>query len=135
MFDTILVYSSDTDVLFLCLAYHHHCEFEGFTCTVFRKISLGPKWKINNVNVNAWSIDLSTCQTLPFFHPFTGCDTVSGFSNHNKKSIWEAWHKLPNHCSLTQIFKTLSGTAERILPFQLDETENFLKYAFMGRFL
>ena len=27
MFGTIVVYSSDTDVLLLCLAYHHHCEF------------------------------------------------------------------------------------------------------------
>ena len=53
MFDTIVVYSSDTDVLLLCLAYYHHCEFEGSTCAVFRKIDMGPSSKIYNVNVNA----------------------------------------------------------------------------------
>ena len=31
---------------------------------------------------------------------------------------------------MTQIFKTLSGTTERIYPFQLDEIENFLKLVY-----
>ena len=53
MFDTIVVYLSDTDVLLLCLAYYHHCEFEGSTCTVFCKIGMGPSSNIYNVHVNA----------------------------------------------------------------------------------
>ena len=42
-------------------------------------------------------------------------------------------HKYPDHYSLTQIFKTLSGTSERIYPFQLDEIENFLKFVYYGK--
>ena len=53
IFDIIVVYSSDTDVLLLRLAYHHHCEFEGSTCTVFSKIGMGPSLKIYIVNVLA----------------------------------------------------------------------------------
>ena len=46
MFDSIVVYSSDTDVLLFCLAYYHHCEFEGSTYTVFFKLDPGPSSKI-----------------------------------------------------------------------------------------
>ena len=133
MFDTIVVYSSDTDVLLLCLAYYHLCEFEGSTCTVFCKTDGGPSLNIYSVSVNDWAIGLNTCQALPFFHDFTACDTVSSFFNHSKKKIWEAWHKYPYHYSLTQIFNTLSGTPERIYPFQLDEIENFLKFVYYGK--
>ena len=42
-------------------------------------------------------------------------------------------HKYPDHYSLTQIFKTLSGTPERIYPFQLDEIENFIKFVYYGK--
>ena len=52
MFDTIVVYSSDTDVLLLCLAYYHPCEFEGSTCTVFCRTCRGSSLRIYNVNVN-----------------------------------------------------------------------------------
>ena len=103
MFDSIVVYSSDTDVLLLCLAYHHPCEFEGSTYTVFCKTGMSPSSKIYNFNVNARVIDLNTCQALPFFYGFTWYDTVSSCFNHSKKSMWEAWHKYSNHYSLTQI--------------------------------
>ena len=74
-----------------------------------------------------------SCQALLFFHAFTGCNTVSSFFNHSKKSMWEAWHNYPNHYSLTQIFKTFSGTPERVYLFQLDEIENFLKFVYYGK--
>ena len=64
MFDTIVIYSSHTDVLLLCLVYHHHWVFQGSRCIVFFKISLGPSSKIYNVNVNAQAIDLNACQSL-----------------------------------------------------------------------
>ena len=133
MFPTIVVYWFDTDVLLLSLAYHRHFEFEVSTCTVFCKIGMGPSSKIYKVSVNARAIGPSTCQALPFFHAFTGCDAASSFFNHSKKIMWEAWHKYPNHYSLTQIFKTLSGTHEQIYPFQLDEIGNSLKFVYYGK--
>ena len=90
LFDTISVYSYDTDVLLLCLTYHHLCEFKGSSCTLFCKIGQDSSLKIYNVNINAQAIGLNTCQALPFFHAFTACDTVSTFLNHSKKSMWEA---------------------------------------------
>jgi hypothetical protein len=32
---------------------------------------------------------------LPFFHAFTGCDTVSAFVGRGKKTCWEVWMKNP----------------------------------------
>ena len=88
MFGTTVVSSSDTDVPLLCFAYHYHYEFEGSTRTVFCKIDLDPSLKIYNVNVNARAIGPNTCQALPISHACTGCNTVSSFFNHSKKSIW-----------------------------------------------
>ena len=34
---------------------------------------------------------------------------------------------------MSQIFKTLSGTPERIYPLQLDKIENFLKFLYHGK--
>ena len=92
MFDSIVVYSSDTDVLLLLLVYHHHCKFEGSTYTVFCKIGMSPSSKIYNFNVNARVIDLNTCQGLPFFYGFTGsilCQAVSTIARrvHGKPGI------------------------------------------------
>ena len=97
MFDTNAVYPSDTDVLLLFLAYHHHCDFQGLTYTVSCKIGQGSNSKIYNVNVNARAISLNTYQSLPFFHAFTRCGTMSSFLNHSKKSMWKVLHKYSNH--------------------------------------
>ena len=41
------------------------------------------------------SIGAEKSQALAFFHAFTGCDTVSFFSNRGKKSAWQAWQVYP----------------------------------------
>ena len=35
------------------------------------------------------------CLTLPVFHAFTGCDTVSAFAGRGKKTAWETWKSFP----------------------------------------
>ena len=39
----------------------------------------------------AVSLAPSKSQALPFFHAFTGCDTVSAFHTKGKKTAWETW--------------------------------------------
>ena len=31
------------------------------------------------------------CIALPFVHAFSGCDTVSCFAGHGKKTVWNVW--------------------------------------------
>ena len=33
--------------------------------------------------------------TLPMFHALTGCDTVTSFAGHGKKTAWSTWKSLP----------------------------------------
>ena len=33
---------------------------------------------------------------LPMFHVLTGCDTVSGFVGHGKKTAWTVWNSFPD---------------------------------------
>ena len=47
------------------------------------------------------------CRALPFFHAFTGCDTVSCFGGRGKKAAWETWK---SDDGVTAAFGALSAT-------------------------
>jgi len=42
------------------------------------------------------SIGQEMSNALPFFHAFTGCDTVSCFTGHGKKTAWATWKLFNN---------------------------------------
>ena len=44
------------------------------------------------------------CFALPFWHAFSGCDTVSQFAGKGKKTAWTAWVLSPES---TRVFGTL----------------------------
>ncbi|KAJ8366726.1 hypothetical protein AAFF_G00345030 [Aldrovandia affinis] len=51
------------------------------------------------------------CRGLPFFHAFTGCDTVSCFSGRGKKTAWETWKACDEVTDeVTTAFCTLAAT-------------------------
>jgi hypothetical protein len=52
-------------------------------------------------------------QALPMFHALTGCDTVSCFAGHGKRTAWAVWTALP---ALTQTLVDLSTA-----PIHVDE--------------
>ncbi|XP_078311331.1 uncharacterized protein LOC144618661 [Crassostrea virginica] len=60
---------------------------------------------------------------LPFFHAFTGCDTVSAFCRKGKKSAWQTWEVFPD---ATDVFTRLSKR-----PHSLLETDMEIKEAFV----
>ena len=41
------------------------------------------------------NMDPRICATLPMFHVFTGCDTVSAFCGRGKKTAWNTWKVYP----------------------------------------
>jgi len=69
-------------------------------------------------------------QSLAFSHAFTGCDTVSFFSNRGKKSAWQAWQAYPEAtdafhalCSRPpDVPKTVLETLERFVVLMYDRT-------------
>ncbi len=48
------------------------------------------------------------CRGLPFFHVFTGCDTVSCSSGRGKKTAWETWKACDGGSDVTMLFCVLS---------------------------
>jgi hypothetical protein len=83
----ITISSSDTDVVVLAISVFINLHINEFWIAFekgkdFRWIplhqqirTLGPR-----------------CRALPFFHTFTGCDTVSAFVGKGKKSAWKTWN-------------------------------------------
>ena len=48
---------------------------------------------------------------LPLFHALTGCDTVSAFIEHGKKTTWAVWNEFPE---LTNALLELAHTPTEI---------------------
>ena len=82
--ETIVVAVRDTDVLLLLLALYHRM---GCTRLYMKAGTLNaPKcFPVHEIRM-LLSIDL--VDTLLAFHAITGCDSVSRFSGHGKKTAW-----------------------------------------------
>ena len=61
--------------------------------------------------------------TLPVFHVFTGCDTVSEFAGRGKKTAWETWKSFP---SVTDALQELLA-----LPSEVSEESRLLLERFV----
>ena len=62
-------------------------------------------------------------KALPFFHVFTGCDTVSAFVGKGKKTAWQAWNVYDN---ATETFRSLSKPCDSLTEQAIDVVEEFV---------
>jgi hypothetical protein len=53
----------------------------------------------------------SRARALPFFHAFSGCDTVPAFTGKGKKSCWQAWNVFPD---ATEVSRRLSSPIDNV---------------------
>ena len=60
---------------------------------------------------------------LPMFHAMTGCDTVSSFVGHGKKTAWTIWKSLPE---LTGILLKLADLPARVTEEAMKAIERFV---------
>ncbi len=60
---------------------------------------------------------------LPMFHALTGCDTVSGFVGHGKKSAWSTWNSFPE---LTDALLELAHAPTEVTEQTLKVIERFI---------
>ena len=98
----IMIKTVDTDVVVLAIS----C-FERLGASQLW-IALGSGKDLRYIAVHELVHILGTncCNALPFFHAFTGCDTVSSFAGHGKKTAWETWNSFPD---VTSAFLQLSS--------------------------
>ena len=63
-------------------------------------------------------------RALLFFHAFTGCDQVSSFCNHGKKTAWETWS---TYNEVTNEFNLLSDKpSEDCVKESVENIERFV---------
>ena len=98
----IMIKTVDTDVVVLAIA----C-FEQLGASELW-IAFGAAKNLRYIAVHELVeiLDTDRSKALPFFHAFTGCDTVSSFAGHGKKTAWEAWNSFPD---VTDTFLQLSS--------------------------
>ena len=68
-------------------------------------------------------LDPVMCKTLPVFHAFTGCDTVSAFGGQGKKTAWSVWKVFPD---VTEVFEDLMLMEDNISDLSLSLLERFV---------
>ena len=108
----------------MILVYRH--SGGNFSLKVFVWLGIG---KLNSsfYSINDIALDLGEVyQALPFFHAYTGYDTVSSFFNHGKCKFWDRWFGFENESLLTKVFSELSQRPTNIAAEQTTHLEKYL---------
>ena len=89
-YKNVCVHTGDTNVVVFAIAMFNRIKPDELwvafgTGSYFRYI---PAHKI------AFAMDSRICATLPDFHAFTGCNTVSSYGGKGKKTTWNTWQIL-----------------------------------------
>lgn len=114
----IVVRTVDSDVLVLCVVFCSHNP------TIKLWIELGTGKNVKALSAHNIALNLGIkSHALPFFHAFTGCETVSSFSGRDKKSAWKTWM---SHLAITDTFTALSRPITCINTTILENIERFV---------
>ena len=132
MYDQIVVYSIDTDVLVLLLGYVAS-EMENATHSFsmyFKMVSSSPKWY--NICQLVEELGADVCKALPFFYCFTGCDTVSAFNGKGKCSFFDEWMKSRMKDSITNVFIKLGHLPDSVSAVDTSIIVSLVKSVYFG---
>ena len=97
--ETMVVSARDTDVLLLLLA---HYDKMGWT-RLYMKAGTSKEPKYFPVHAIREVLSADQIDTLLAFHAVTGCDSVSQFCGHDKKTAWQVFQK--HHKDLADLGK------------------------------
>ena len=86
-FNNVLIRTVDTDVVVIAVSCMQSLPLK----KLWVWFGTGNTTRYIPVHDLATSLGPQRCLALPFFHAFTGCDTVSAFAGRGKKSAWDAW--------------------------------------------
>ena len=131
-YNKIMIRTVDTDVVVLAINFQQrHPVME-----LWVVFGTGKNLRYIAVHELVSSLGPERAQGILFFRAFTGCDTVSSFGGHGKKSAWDTWNSFPN---VTDAFVKLSSephavsenseylpTLERFVVLLYDRTSNKL---------
>ena len=116
----ILIRTVDTDVVVLALM------------VIQKVVEIDELWIAFGVNKNfryftiheiAATLGPNKTLVLPIFHAFTGCDTVSSFAGHGKKTAWSVWASFPE---LTDALLAISSAPPHVPDEAMQVIERFV---------
>jgi hypothetical protein len=111
-FSKILIRTVDTDVVVLAIACFHRLSVP--VSELWVAFGAGKHLRYLPIHLLATLLGSDRSCALPFFHAFTGCDTVSCFTGRGKKTAWETWNSFPE---ITTAFVKLSSEPADVQPF------------------
>ncbi len=88
----MLIRTVDTDVVVLAISVVQHLPAGTELWLAF---GVGKGFRYLPAHEMAAGLGPQKARALPMFHAQTGCDTVSSFAGHGKKSAWAVWAVLP----------------------------------------
>ena len=94
----ISVIATDTDVVVIALYAYQYLNLDELWIDFGRCTNQ----RYYPIHVYAKLLGKEKCDALPFWYALTGCDTVSQFAGHGKKTAWSTWNSFP------ESFKQLS---------------------------
>ena len=118
----------DSDVVVIAVAHFHIIG----ASELWISFGTGKHHRYIGVHEISKSLGPNKSLGLPFFHAFTGCDTVSSFGGRGKKTAWDTWTSFPD---VTGAFLDLSyqptcvsleslSLLERFVVLMYDRTRN-----------
>ena len=114
---SINIVSSDTDVVVIGVAVFDDLNVDHLWMTFGKGKDL--RW----ISIHDIVRSLGPrSKALPFFHAFTGCDTVSAFVGNGKKTAWQAWNVFEN---ATEVFHCLSSPCDNLTQSEIGVFEEF----------
>lgn len=116
----IMVRTFDTDVVMLAVSVVQHLQPETELWIAF---GTGKGFRYLAAHEIAAGLGPDKAQALTMFHSLTGCDTVSIFARHGKKTAWAVWNVLPE---MTDALLNLSSAPSEIPEEVLHTIERFV---------
>ena len=92
---TCLICTVDTDVVVILIGRFDKLTAICPMANIWVAFGTGKNFTYYHVNYIAKTIGAEKSASLPVFHSFTGCDTVSAFYGKAKASAWTAWKCFP----------------------------------------
>ena len=116
----ILVRSVDTDVVVLAVmvAQKLSSQYE-----IWLAFGTGKNLRYLAAHEMASCLGPERSLALPMFHAMTGCDTVSSFVGHGKKTAWTIWKSLPE---LTGTLLKVADSPTRVREEAMKAIERFM---------
>ena len=115
----LCIRSVDTDVVVLAISTFNAINPD----ELWLAFGTGTKFRYIPIHEVVTNMEPRICSTLPMFHAFTGCDTVSSFCGRVKKTAWNTWNVYPD---VTRAFEELQMMQTEISELTMKTLEWFV---------